>query len=59
MGILGVGEDDLLIVTVSGKVIRIKTTQVRALGRATQGVRLINLEDKDRVVTVAKASESE
>ena len=59
LGILGVGEDDLLIVTVSGKVIRIKTTQVRALGRATQGVRLINLEEKDRVVTVAKASESE
>ena len=59
LGILGVGEDDLLVVTVSGKVIRIKTPQVRASGRATQGVRLINLEEKDRVVMVAKAEESE
>ncbi len=59
LGILGVAEDDLLVVTVSGKVIRIKTTQVRASGRATQGVRLINLEEKDQVVIVAKAEESE
>jgi DNA gyrase subunit A len=59
LGILGLSEDDLLVVTESGKVIRIKTTQVRALGRATQGVRLINLDEKDRVVMVAKASESE
>ena len=56
---LAVAEDDLLIVTVSGKVIRIKTKQVRAIGRATQGVRLIHLEDKDRVCSVALARESE
>ena len=59
LGILGVGEDDLLVVTVSGKVIRIKTTAVRASGRATQGVRLINLDEQDRVCSVAKAGESE
>jgi DNA gyrase subunit A len=59
LGILGVGEDDLLIVTFSGKVIRIKTTAVRASGRATQGVRLINLDEQDRVCSVAKAGESE
>jgi DNA gyrase subunit A len=59
MGILGVAGEDLLIVTVSGKVIRFKTSQVRASGRATQGVRLINLEEKDRVCSVAKAAESE
>ena len=56
---LAVAEDDLLVVTVSGKVIRIKTKQVRASGRATQGVRLINLEDKDSVCSVALARESE
>jgi DNA gyrase subunit A len=55
---LGVAEDDLLIVTESGKVIRIQTKQVRATGRATQGVRLINLENGDRICSVAKASES-
>jgi DNA gyrase subunit A len=59
LGILGVAEEDLLVVTLSGKVIRIKTTQVRPLGRATQGVRLINLEEKDRVTSVAVARESE
>jgi DNA gyrase subunit A len=59
LGILGVADEDILVVTLSGKVIRIKTTQVRASGRATQGVRLINLEDKDRVTSVALAGESE
>jgi DNA gyrase subunit A len=57
IGVLGVGEDDLLIVTVSGKVIRIQTKQIRASGRATQGVRLINLDNKDRVSSVAKSRE--
>ncbi|MEW5901932.1 MAG: DNA gyrase C-terminal beta-propeller domain-containing protein, partial [Acidobacteriota bacterium] len=55
---LGVAEHDLLIVTASGKVIRIKTKQVRYSGRATQGVRLINLEKGDKVCSVAKAEES-
>ncbi len=58
VAVLGVAEDDLLIVTHMGKVIRIKTKQVRASGRATQGVRLINLENGDKVCSVAKASES-
>ncbi len=59
VGVLGVGDDDLLIVTVSGKVIRIKTQQIRSTGRATQGVRIINLEDNDLICGVAIASESE
>ncbi|MGQ9672376.1 MAG: DNA gyrase subunit A [Candidatus Aminicenantales bacterium] len=58
VAILGVAEEDLLIVTHMGKVIRIKTKHVRASGRATQGVRLINLENGDKVSSVAKASES-
>ncbi len=41
-----------------GKVIRIKTTQFRPLSRATQGVRIINLDEKDRVCSVAKVRES-
>jgi DNA gyrase subunit A len=48
----------LIIVTLSGKVIRIQTKQVRATGRATQGVRLINLENGDKICSVAKAEES-
>jgi len=57
MGVLGIADEDLLVVTVSGKVIRFQTKQVRASGRATQGVRLINLDEKDRVSSVAKADE--
>jgi DNA gyrase subunit A len=56
--VLGIAEEDLLIVTEFGKVIRINTKQVRASGRATQGVRIIQLDEKDRVCSVAKAREN-
>lgn len=58
LAMVGVNEDDLLIITISGKVIRIKTTEVRALSRATQGVRLIHLEEGDRVCSIAKVREN-
>ncbi len=58
IGIVGISEEELLLITEIGKVIRIKIEQVRPLGRATQGVRIINLGDKDRVVSIAKARES-
>jgi DNA gyrase subunit A len=57
LAMVGVDEDDLLIITISGKVIRIKTTAVRPLSRATQGVRLIQLDTKDRVCSIAKVRE--
>jgi DNA gyrase subunit A len=57
MGVLGIGDEDLLLVTASGKVIRFQTKQVRASGRATQGVRLIHLDENDSVCTVAVARE--
>ncbi|HAR36812.1 MAG TPA: DNA gyrase subunit A [Acidobacteria bacterium] len=57
LAMVGVNEDDLLIITISGKVIRIRTTDIRPLSRATQGVRLIQLEDKDRVCSIAKVRE--
>jgi DNA gyrase/topoisomerase IV subunit A len=40
------------------KVIRIQTKQIRAVGRATQSVRPINLENGDKICSVAKAEES-
>jgi len=52
-----VNEDDLLVITISGKVIRIKTTDFRPLSRATQGVKIIQLEEGDRVCSVAKVRE--
>jgi DNA gyrase/topoisomerase IV subunit A len=56
--VLGVAEDDLLIVTLSGKVIRIQTKKVRLSSRATQGVRPISLENGDKIRSLAKAEES-
>ncbi len=50
-------ENDLLIATSSGKVIRLAAKQIPTLGRATVGVRLIRLDDKDVVTSVATIEE--
>ena len=47
------GEEDLLIITNSGIIIRIDTQQISTLNRNTQGIRLINLKDNQKVSTVA------
>jgi DNA gyrase subunit A len=57
IGLVGIGEDELILVTQLGKVIRFKTKELRPLGRATQGVRIIHLEEGDRVCSVAKVRE--
>jgi len=57
VGIVGVLKEELILITEIGKVIRIKSENVRSIGRATQGVRIINLEDNDRVVSIAKVRE--
>jgi DNA gyrase subunit A len=49
--------DQLLLITQSGMLIRIKVRDIRETGRAAQGVRLINLDEGDRVVAVAKLAE--
>src|SRR3954453_12608592 len=46
--------DEILLITQQGMILRMQTDGVRAIGRATQGVRLIDIEDDDRVVAVAK-----
>ncbi len=47
------GNDQLMIITKNGIVIRCPIEQITIRGRATQGVKLINLEEGDRVVDVA------
>ncbi len=47
------GDEDLLVVTKAGVIIRISLTQVRVIARATQGVRLIRLQDKESVSSIA------
>ncbi len=58
VGMVGVSEEEMLLITEVGKVIRIKTGQVRPSGRSTQGVKIINLEKGDKVVSIAKVKES-
>jgi len=58
IGMVGISKKELLLITELGKVIRIKTEQIRASGRATQGVKIINLGKKDKLVSIAKVRES-
>jgi len=48
------GEDELMFITQNGMMLRTDLSAVREIGRATQGVRLIRLDEGDRVVAVAK-----
>jgi DNA gyrase subunit A len=58
VGIKSVSDaDQLLLITQSGMLIRIKVKDIRETGRAAQGVRLIDLDEGDRVVAVAKLAE--
>lgn len=52
-------EDELLIITQKGKIIRQPAKQIKAIGRATQGVRLINLDEGDKVVDIARVMKAE
>ena len=51
--------DDLMIINKSGIVIRLAVEDLRVMGRATQGVRLINLKGNDTIAAVAKVEKSE
>jgi len=46
--------DDLMIINKSGLIIRLAIAELRVMGRATQGVRLIKLRDDDAIAAVAK-----
>ena len=46
--------DDLMIINKSGIAIRMEVSSLRVMGRATQGVKLINLKDTDSIAAVAK-----
>ncbi len=47
-------EDDLMIINKSGITIRMEVDQLRTMGRATQGVKLINIKGSDSIAAVAK-----
>ncbi|MDL2228388.1 DNA gyrase subunit A [Odoribacter sp. OttesenSCG-928-L07] len=51
--------DDIIIITRSGLLIRMPVSQMRVSGRATQGVRLINIKDNDAIAAVTRVRFSE
>jgi len=52
-------EDEIMILTAGGKIIRMKTKDIPIIGRNTQGVRLIDIGEDDKVVGVATLAEKE
>ena len=52
-------ENDLMIITKSGLTIRVDMSEVRLSGRATQGVRLINLREGDAIAAVSPVDKSD
>jgi DNA gyrase subunit A len=54
-----VTDDELMLITQKGIIIRQPVTQIKVIGRATQGVKLINLDEGDKVVDVARVVKSE
>ena len=51
--------DDLMIINRSGIAIRMEVESLRVMGRATQGVKLINLKGDDTIAAVAKIMRDE
>ena len=52
-------EEDLMIINKSGMAIRLPVSDLRVMGRATQGVRLINIKGNDSIAAVAKVMKEE
>jgi len=60
VGMLMVDQDnDLMIITTAGQIIRQKVNALRRIGRSTQGVRLIRLDAEDHVAGVARVVKEE
>jgi DNA gyrase subunit A len=52
-------EDDIVLLSSAGKATRLRTSDISIIGRATQGVRLMKIEEDIKVVAVAKITEKE
>ena len=52
-------DDEVMLISQTGMILRMKAGDIRSIGRATQGVRLIEMEEGDAVVSVAKMPERE
>jgi len=54
-----IDEDEMMLISNAGKIIRLKVAEIPVQGRNTQGVRLITLEAGEKVVSVAKLAEKD
>jgi DNA gyrase subunit A len=52
-------DDELMVITQQGKILRMASGGIRTIGRATQGVRLIDIEGDDRTVSIARLAEQD
>jgi DNA gyrase subunit A len=60
VGITQVSDDDgLMLITQQGKTLRMAARGIRTIGRATQGVKLIDIEGEDRAVSIARLAEQD
>jgi DNA gyrase subunit A len=60
VGVLSVRENtDLMIITKDGKIIRLESGEIRQAGRSTQGVRLVRMEEGDRVAAASVIPETD
>ena len=60
IGVMQVTDDDeLMLITQQGKILRMAAKGIRTIGRATQGVRLIDIEGDDRAVSIARLAEKD
>ncbi|MGE3579497.1 MAG: DNA gyrase subunit A [Vicinamibacterales bacterium] len=60
IGVAQVSEaDELMLITQQGKTLRMKAADIRSIGRATQGVRLIDIDGEDRAVSIARLPEQD
>jgi DNA gyrase subunit A len=60
IGIAQVSDDaELMLITQQGKILRMAAKDIRTIGRATQGVKLIDIEGEDRAVSIARLAEKD
>jgi DNA gyrase subunit A len=52
-------EDDLVLMTQNGIILRMSASDLRSIGRATQGVRLINLKEGDKLISIERVVKEE
>jgi DNA gyrase subunit A len=54
-----VGDDEVMLITDGGKVLRARVSGISTMGRATQGVRIMNLGEGEKLVSMARLAESD